>query len=157
MSGSAFVDTSTYTRVIGNAGDAHSYIADVDRFEVELRPLDSGDRAKVRDGLALREDGASALGTVELLSVRAALISWTLPGSPGTMLERLRPDVLEAIREHVAYGKEPPAPLTKAELDAQPARATSAEAFEAAARQRADLEADELREGEEPAVVPLER
>lgn len=155
---SPFVDNSTYRRVIGEADDAHSYLEGVDRFEVELRPLDAGDRAKIRDGLAMeREDGNAgmALGTVELLHVRAAIVSWTLNGMPGSMVARLRPAVLEAIREHVSYGTVPETPPTKAERDAAAPAPVSAEAREAAERQRADLEHDHLREGEHEGRVPL--
>lgn len=157
--GSAFVQNSTYTRVIGEADDAHSYLEGVDRFEVELRPLDAGDRAKIRDGLAMERpdgNGGFALGTVELLHVRAAIVSWTLAGSPAAMVERLMPEVLEAIREHVSYGRIPETPKTKAELDAASPAPLSAEAAEATVRQRADLEADELRDGELEGRVPLE-
>lgn len=155
--GSAFVSPQTYTRTIGDTPDAHGYVEGVDPFDVELRPLDAGDRAKVRDSLAMeREDGATglALGTLELLHVRQAVVSWSLPeAATPTTIDRLRPDVLEAIRELVAWGVVPEHP-TKAERDAK--RKPSAGATEAAARQRADLEADELRDEEAPGKLPLE-
>ena len=149
---SAFVSPQTYTRTIGDSPDAHGYVEGVDPFEVELRPLDAGDRARIRDALAMeREDGATglALGFVELLSVRQAVVSWTLPeaATPAT-IGRLRPDVMEAIRELVSWGTIPEAPPTKAERDAATATKQSAEAREADARQRADLLEDELRNGE---------
>jgi hypothetical protein len=154
--GSAFVSPQTYTRTIGETPDAHGYVEGVDPFQVELRPLDAGDRAKIRDALALeREDGATglALGTLELLHVRQAVVSWTLPAAPTpATIGRLRPDVLEAIRELVSWGVEQEH-ATKAEGDAAPA--PSAEAREAAERQRVELEADELRDGEPEGRVPL--
>jgi hypothetical protein len=69
-------------------------------------------------------------------------------------VERLRPDVLEAIREHVSYGEIPPAPPTYAErLELEHAR-PSAEAAEAAERHLAELEDDELRAGERAGSIP---
>lgn len=156
---SPFADADTYTRIVGDSPDAHGYVAGIEPFEVELRPLDAGDRAKVRDALAMqREDGAAgaALGTIELLTVRQALVSWTAPApQTSAAIERLKPDVLEAIRTLIAWGAVPPVPPTKAEQDAAAARRESVGDSEHAAGRLATLEHDELREDEAPGSVPL--
>jgi hypothetical protein len=157
--GSAFTDEGTYARVIGDSPDAHGYVPGVDPFEVELRPLDAGDRVKIRDALAMeREDGAAglALGTSEILHVRQAVVSWTLgiTATPAT-IGRLKPSVLEAIRELVSWGEIPETPPTWAERQGAKQAPLSAEAREAAARQLTALEDDELRDGEAPGAVPL--
>ncbi len=147
---SAFVSNLTYTRKIGDAPDADVPIEDVEAFVVELRPLDAGDRAAIRDVLAMEvEAGAEAagvvqahFGTIEILTVEKAIVSWTLtPGPSRATISRLRPDVLEAIREQTAWGKIP-------EL------APAEEADKAAERQASELELDELRDGEEAGRVP---
>lgn len=143
---SAFVSNLTYTRKIGNAPDADVKIEDVESFVVELRPLDAGDRAAIRDSLAMELDaqGEAAsvqarLGTIEILTVEKAVVDWTLtPGPSRATIGRLRPDVLEAIRDQTAWGKIPvPKPAEEAD--------------KAAERQPAGRELDELRRGDEEA------
>lgn len=139
--GSAFVSTSSYSRTIEVPG--------VDPFTVELRVLNSGHRAALRDALSLEfgTDDATELkakmGTMELMTVHAALVSWSLDVSVSrATVEQLKPEVLEAIRDRVAWGRHP---------DDEP----ELEAGEAAEGQREGLEESELRPEEAPGTVPL--
>lgn len=146
---SPFTSTLTYTRKFGDAPDSDVKIEELEPFVVEFRPLDAGDRAAIRDSLAMEvsEDESvsleARLGTIELLTVERAVVSWTLTPAPTReVLRRLRPDVLEALREATSFGRAP-APKPAQEAD------------EAAERQRAALEADELRGDEQAGRVPL--
>jgi hypothetical protein len=158
----AFVDNSTYERVIGDTPTTRTFTSpDVERFEVELSPLDAGDRAKIRDALAIEAATTATPG----IALGTAWRSCTCgkPSSPGrsaiaptpATIDRLKPAALEAIRGLIAWGTIPPTPPTKAEQDATPPPSSSAGAREATERHIAALEDDELRDEEPEGRVPL--
>jgi hypothetical protein len=95
-----FAPTELYTRTI-KLGDEEA--------TVTLRVLDSGVKAELEDSVRMHvsegpdgeaQTGAEVLvGTMKLLTVERAVVSWTIPGAEPTpaTIRRLHPEVTEAI------------------------------------------------------------
>jgi len=154
---SPFAQTGTYDRLVGESPDAHAYVEGIDPFTVTFRVLNAGDRAVLRDKLALEfgeEEGSGVtarLGMLELVTVQRAVVRWNVsPAASPATIAKLQPNVLEELQKLTAFG-EIPEHKTHAEQLAE------LEAAEAAEGQEAEEEpelAEELtaaeRAGEEP-------
>jgi hypothetical protein len=112
---SFFSDGETYWR------DIRRKVGGKERVErIELRPLMAGDRADLQDAVRFGvtdeegdETGATELrvGTMRLLTVTRALVSWTLPKAISlSSVRALHPDVFSQIYDEVSWGEIPPEP-----------------------------------------------
>lgn len=109
-----FVETETYKRDITDPLSGET-------SWVELRPLNSGDRAMLEDALRMQAEDASVdvkLGTLRLLTVERAVTNWGLPLSPTrSTIEALNPEVFEQIYNLCSFGVAPEEQGEDANLD----------------------------------------
>lgn len=114
-----FTETATYDVPLEHEGE---------KATVTLRPLDAGDRAELQDTMRMElaaEEGSDEgritpemkMGSMRMLTVERAVVSWTLPGPGPTRasVRSLHPDVFEKIFESVQWGKRPADPTVAAE------------------------------------------
>lgn len=101
---SFFTKTDTYRITITDPDSQET-------AEVELRPLNAGDQAMFSDTIAMTGDQEPSvrLGSLRLLMVERAIVSWTLDVSPTrASIEQLTIPVFEQIFEAVNAGESPP-------------------------------------------------
>lgn len=98
---SFFISNETYKRTITDPVSG-------EEAEVELRPLNAGDRAALEDTIRMEAGDSNPqvlLGTMRRLTVERALVGWSLEVSPTPeTIKSLNPDVFEQIFEHVNMG-----------------------------------------------------
>jgi hypothetical protein len=97
-----FVTHETYTRTV-KLGESE--------WQVTLRPLSAGDRAAIQDLTRVSsggEDVGLQLGTMQMLTVTRAVVTWTLPQPPtAETIAALHPDLFEQIFELTSFGEIP--------------------------------------------------
>lgn len=127
-----FVEAGTYVREITSP--------DGETAEVTLRRLNAGDQAAIQDALRMsmddeNSDASPSIGTMRVLTVRRALLDWTIPGSKPTpeTISMLEPEVFEQIYSHCEIGT-PPTPEQKesASSNGEAPKATAATAEDVA-------------------------
>jgi hypothetical protein len=105
-----FTETEPYEREIVDPDSG-------EKATVKMRALNAGDRARLTDVARMKvleasdlaedeiPDFSMPMGTMTLLTVEAAVVSWSLPQPPTPdTIRALKPNVLEQIFSHVAIG-----------------------------------------------------
>lgn len=116
-----FSDGETYNRDIRVARGVPGTPEYKERVEkVELRPLMAGDRADLQDAVRIamaddegEETGGTELrmGTMRILTVAKAIVSWSLPQAPTVSTVRaLTDEVFNKIYDEVSWGEVPAEP-----------------------------------------------
>lgn len=116
-----FSDGETYKRDIRVTRGVPGTPEYLERVEsVELRPLMAGDRADLQDAVRIamaddegEETGSTELrmGTMRILTVAKAIVTWSLPNAPTVSTVRaLTDEVFNKIYAEVSWGVVPPEP-----------------------------------------------